>query len=236
MKADIIFTADDVSQEKVQGKICVVIDVLRATSVMITALSNGAEKIFPFKDIETIQERCRNLKNIIKCGERNALKIEGFDLGNSPLEFTREKVAGKDIYMSTTNGTKAIENCIGAEKILICSFLNLSSVVKKLIKYKRDVNIICAGTDGKFSLDDALCAGMIIKKLSENTDLKIDDTALALVRIADSGKNIKDILIGSLHYSRLLALGFEKDTEHIFSVDKYSVVPEYHNGYISLSE
>ena len=75
MKANIIFTADDVSQEKVQGKICVVIDVLRATSVMVTSLSNGAEKIFPFKDIETIQERCRNLKNIIKCGERNALKL-----------------------------------------------------------------------------------------------------------------------------------------------------------------
>ena len=133
MKVDIIFTADEVSQEKTEGKICVIIDVLRATSVMITALHNGAEKIFPFKDIKTIQERCENLKNIIKCGERNALKIDGFDLGNSPLEFTKEKVFGKDIYMSTTNGTKAVENSLSAEKIIICSFLNVKSVSEKLL-------------------------------------------------------------------------------------------------------
>lgn len=235
MKADIIFTADEVSQEKVKGKICVVIDVLRATSVMVTALSNGAEKIFPFRDIETIQERCRNLKNIIKCGERNALKIDGFDLGNSPLEFTKEKVSGKDIYMSTTNGTKAVENCIGADEILICSFLNLPSVVKKLIEYKRDVNIVCAGTNGKFSLDDALCAGLIVNELIKSNEVKveIDDTALALVKIAQSEKSIPEILEGSYHYSLLLSLSFQKDMEHIFSVGKYSVVPVYREGYIS---
>ncbi len=234
MKIDIIFTADDASKENTQGKICIIIDVLRATSVMITALENGAEKIFPFKDIETIQEKCRNLKNVLKTGERNALKIEGFDLGNSPLEFTKEKVQGKDIYMSTTNGTKAIENSIHAEKILICSFLNLHSVVEKIIEYDKDITIVCAGTNGKFSLDDALCAGLIIKDLQKYKDISVDDVCLALVRIAESHKNISDILSGSIHYSRLLSLGFDKDMEHIFSLNKYSVVPEYKNGYISI--
>ena len=234
MKVDIIFTADEVSQEKTKGKICVVIDVLRATSVMITALHNGAEKIFPFKDIKTIQERCENLKNIIKCGERNALKIDGFDLGNSPLEFTKEKILGKDIYMSTTNGTKAVENSLSAEKIIICSFLNIKSVSEKLLEYKKDVVIVCAGTNGKFSLDDTLCAGLIIKEMQKHTEIQMNDVLLAAVRISESHENIKDILKGSTHYERLLSLGFEKDMEHIFSLNKYSIVPEYKNGYISI--
>ena len=234
MKVDIIFTADEVSQEKTKGKICVVIDVLRATSVMITALHNGAEKIFPFKDIKTIQERCENLKNIIKCGERNALKIDGFDLGNSPLEFTKEKVFGKDIYMSTTNGTKAVENSLSAEKIIICSFLNIKSVSEKLLEYKKDVVIVCAGTNGKFSLDDTLCAGLIIKEMQKHTEIQMNDVLLAAVRISESHEDIKDILKGSTHYERLLSLGFEKDMEHIFSLNKYSIVPEYKNGYISI--
>ena len=234
MKVDIIFTADEVSQEKTEGKICVVIDVLRATSVMITALHNGAEKIFPFKDIKIIQERCENLKNIIKCGERNALKIDGFDLGNSPLEFTKEKVFGKDIYMSTTNGTKAVENSLSAEKIIICSFLNIKSISKKLLEYKKDVVIVCAGTNGKFSLDDTLCAGLIIKEMQKHTEIQMNDVLLAAVRISESHEDIKDILKGSTHYERLLSLGFEKDMEHIFSLNKYSIVPEYKNGYISI--
>lgn len=234
MKVDIIFTADEVSQEKTEGKICVVIDVLRATSVMITALHNGAEKIFPFKDIKIIQERCENLKNIIKCGERNALKIDGFDLGNSPLEFTKEKVFGKDIYMSTTNGTKAVENSLSAEKIIICSFLNIKSVSEKLLEYKKDVVIVCAGTNGKFSLDDTLCAGLIIKEMQKHTEIQMNDVLLAAVRISESHEDIKDILKGSTHYERLLSLGFEKDMEHIFSLNKYSIVPEYKNGYISI--
>ncbi len=234
MKVDIIFTADEVSQEKTEGKICVIIDVLRATSVMITALHNGAEKIFPFKDIKTIQERCENLKNIIKCGERNALKIDGFDLGNSPLEFTKEKVFGKDIYMSTTNGTKAVENSLSAEKIIICSFLNIKNVSEKLLEYKKDVVIVCAGTNGKFSLDDTLCAGLIIKEMQKHTEIQMNDVLLAAVRISESHENIEDILKGSTHYERLLSLGFEKDMEHIFSLNKYSIVPEYKNGYISI--
>ena len=236
MNIDVIFTADKANSENTKDKICIVIDVLRATSVMITALHNGANKIYPFKDIKTIQERCENLKNIIKCGERNAVKIPGFHLGNSPLEFTKEIVAGKDIYMTTTNGTRAIENSLSAKKIFIASFLNIRAVVDKIREYNEDIVIVCAGTDNKFSIDDALCAGLIIKDLKNFTEISINDEILALIRIAESHENIRDILNGSFHYSRLLALGFEEDMKHIFSVNKYSIVPEFEKGYISLKK
>lgn len=108
MRIDIIDVAGNITQEKVKGKTVIIIDVLRATSVMTTALANGVKAIYPYKDIESVLKNSKLDKNPLLCGERKGLKIEGFDCGNSPLEYPRELVEGRNMYMTTSNGTRAI--------------------------------------------------------------------------------------------------------------------------------
>ncbi|WP_407537626.1 2-phosphosulfolactate phosphatase [Cetobacterium somerae] len=167
-------------------------------------------------------------------GERRGLKIEGFKFGNSPLEFTKEAVQGKEIFMTTSNGTRAIENALSADNLYIACYLNISAISEKLLESEKDVVILCAGTDDEFSLDDSLCAGMIIKKMSEKIKLEINDLGLSLKKIADLTSDIKEILSESKHYSYLKSIGYENDLEYCTTVDAFSITPFYKNGKIKL--
>ncbi|MGY0394836.1 2-phosphosulfolactate phosphatase [Fusobacterium sp. SYSU M8A802] len=151
MRIDIIDTAGNVTFDKIKGKTVIIIDVLRATSVMITALANGVKGIYPYRDIESVLENSKLDINPLLCGERKGLKIDGFHCGNSPLEYKRELIEDRNMYMTTSNGTRAIESCIGAERVYIAAFLNIEGVVKQIIKDEKDVVIICSGTDDNFS-------------------------------------------------------------------------------------
>lgn len=233
MRIDIIDVAGNITQEKVQGKTVVIIDVLRATSVMTTALANGVRAIYPYKDIESVLENSKKDKNPLLCGERKGLKIEGFDCGNSPLEYPREIVEGRNMYMTTSNGTRAIEKSAdGAERIYISAFLNVGRVVKQLIEDNKDVVIVCSGTDDNFSLDDALCAGEIIKRVVKEREAKLSDMAIGLKFIAENSKDIPITLAGTKHYEYLKSIGFTGDMEHCFTMDKYDILPFYKDGKI----
>lgn len=235
MTINVIETAGCITEDKIKGKTAIIIDVLRATSVMTTALANGVNGIYPYKDIESVIKHSSKDKNPLLCGERKGLKIDGFDCGNSPLEFTCEKVSGKTMYMTTSNGTRAIENTAKyASKIYIGAFLNLQSIVDRIVKEENDVVIICSGTDDNFSLDDALCAGEIIKRAVKiKSNIKCSDIALALKLIAENSVDIFTTLKGSKHFEYLKSIGFEGDMNHCFSIDKYDIVPEYIEGFIS---
>lgn len=235
MKIDIILTAADIQPEKIKDKIVVIIDVLRATSVMITALANGAKAVYPYKDIESVLENSKKSKSFVLGGERKGLKIEGFDFGNSPLEYTKEAVSGKDMFMTTSNGTRAIENSAnGSKKLFIAAFLNVESVAKKILEENNDTVIICSGTDNNFSLDDALCAGEIIRRVKEkNRDIQLTDISLAMKRLAETSLGIEETLEGSKHFEYLKTIGFYGDMNHCFTMDMFDIVPEYKNGVIT---
>jgi 2-phosphosulfolactate phosphatase len=227
-------TVDFIREEDLKDKIVVVIDVLRATSVITTALNNGAEYIKVTVEVDEAL-KLKDEGNLIG-GERNALKIEGFDLSNSPLEYKREVVEDKIIVLTTTNGTKTIHKSLGAERIYIGSVLNGMSVAKRLVKDDRDTVVICAGTRGKFSLDDFICAGKIISDVIENKNIEADDfAAAAYMAYRDNRGNLLNYVKMASHYKYLCSIGLEEDVKYCFTEDIINIVPEYRDGKIIIS-
>jgi len=163
-------------QRDLSRAVCVVFDVLRATTSMITALANGAEAIIPVAEIsEAIALRLKN-PNVLLAGEREGLRIRAgqtgsidFDLGNSPREFTTEKVSGKTIVMTTTNGTRALRACAEARMILVASFLNLRATTNWLLERKpQHLILVCSGTHEEPALEDTLAVGALCEKIWSN--------------------------------------------------------------------
>lgn len=234
MYIDIIETAGNIKKEKIENKIVVIIDVLRATSVMVTALANGVKSIYPYEKVEEVLEYSKGDKKALLCGERKGLKIDGFDCGNSPLEYLSKDIKDKNMYMTTSNGTRAIKNSSGAKRIYIASFLNINKVVEKLLEDNEDVVIVCSGTDDNFSLDDALCAGEIIKRISQLKKVKLSDMAITLRLISANSLSIDKTLEETKHYNYLKSIGFIEDIKHCFTMDKYDIIPIYREGKIEL--
>ena len=180
MKVDIIISADDIIESKIENKIAVVIDMFRATSVIVTALSNGCKEVIPYLTIEETLEHAKKLnrEDYILGGERKAVKIDGFDLSNSPLEYTEEVIKNKTVLMTTTNGTRTLTKSTSAKRILIAAMINAKAVAKELLQINEDVVIINAGTNGNFSMDDYICSGYIINEmLNDDKNLELTDIA-----------------------------------------------------------
>lgn len=166
--------------------VCVVVDVLRSTSTMITALANGAAAIVPVVEIaEAVAARQRE-PGVLLAGERDGVRIHAglsggteFDLGNSPREFTREKVAGRTIVMTTTNGTRALRACARARTVLIACFLNLRATADYLRQQNvEELMIVCSGTQEQTAYEDVLCAGALCEFLADRLSHVVSDSAL----------------------------------------------------------
>lgn len=147
----------------VENKNVVVIDILRATTTMCVAMENGSNSIWP---VDSVQKAAQAGSSFLTAGERNGEKVEGFDLGNSPQEFSEEVVKGRDIVMTTTNGTKAISLSEGAKNIYIASYRNISAVVQELQKQPEDIVLFCSGWKDQVNLEDTLFAGEVIYQVS----------------------------------------------------------------------
>lgn len=233
MKVDLIISADDIKKDKMIGKSAVVIDMLRATSVIATAINNGCTRVIPVLAIEEALETAKNIKeDAILGGERKGLKINGFDFSNSPLEYKKEIVQGKTLVMTTTNGTKAIRGSLTAKHILIGSVLNARAVAERLIELKKDVVIVNAGTYGEFSIDDFICSGYIINCLKEKTDVELSDVAITANYVYENNTDIKEFTKLAKHYKRIVELGLEDDFEYCCQKDVIKVVPEFVDGEI----
>jgi 2-phosphosulfolactate phosphatase len=216
----------------VQDKTVVVVDILRATSCMVTAFAHGAESITPFANLDACREM--KLKGYITSGERDGKKVEGFDKGNSPFEYMSDEIQGLKIAFTTTNGTMAIEKSKGAKEVIVGSFLNLNAVAKYLLFNENNVLVVCAGWKGRVNLEDTLFAGALVEKLKDylGPDCDAPLAARHLYNIAKS--DLSKFLSESSHVKRLNKLNIHEDFEFCLSIDKYNHLPRLKNGVLVL--
>ncbi len=215
------------------GGVAVVLDVLRASTTIIVALANGATRVIPCADIETARHLAAEDKsgNSLTGGERRGVKIEGFDLDNSPLSYTRDRVAGKTIAFTTTNGTAALLKTEGAARVVIGALVNRQAVVDVLLGDGRPVHLICAGTDGRLTSEDLLGAAAIAAGLARSGRVEMADSATRKAAEHWSEGIPARQLIQSLRNSsggqNLVELGFDQDIVRAAEVDSIALVPEY---------
>lgn len=236
MKLDVLPVVGKIHASKLMNTTVIVVDVLRSTSCMIEGIQNGASKIIPTSDpgeAASFVARLGSRDNLL-AGESGGLKIQGFDMGNSPSEFSADKVAGRTVIMSTTNGTTAVCAVAAADLIYIGALINANAVAKKAFDSGRDILIACAGTDGKISADDLLAAGAICEEIASlsGNSLEQSDTARICRWVYKGYLDGRVDIENSFHYSRLEKLGFHEDLQFCFSRNTSTVVPEYSNGII----
>jgi 2-phosphosulfolactate phosphatase len=241
------------------GRIAVVIDVLRATTVIVRALAAGCRCVVPCGDIDEATRRAAELRRdgkVILAGERQGKPIEGFDLGNSPDEFTAQKCKNATLVMTTTNGTRALLRAAEADRVLAAAFVNFSAVCEQLRTVREPlgsvvvplgpvvspfgpvedrlgavqerIDIVCAGTDGEVSLEDTMLAGALVDCLSEcGGEIQLNDAArLAWDCFENHGRCLRGALAVGRGGQRLTSLGYDADIRAAADVDRFTIVPE----------
>jgi 2-phosphosulfolactate phosphatase len=233
MKIDLSFSALQFDELQLRDKNIVVLDVLRASTTITVALNNGAREIIPVGSIESAVKISGSLfgEVTLRGGERNGKTIEGFNLGNSPLEYNETAVKGKSIIYCTTNGSVAMTKSRYARTLIIGSFVNMTKTVDFIREENKDFLFICAGrlnNIGNFGLEDAVCAGMMIEALMKNDkiDLQLSDSAKAVRAIYKSfGRSILKMLKNTEHGKYLIEIGFAEDLKICAAVDSVPVLP-----------
>lgn len=233
MKIDLSFSQGQLDEMQLRDKNVVVIDVLRSSTSIIAALQNGAREVIPVGSIESAVKISGSLFGdvTLRGGERNGKMIQGFNLGNSPLEYSEAMVRGKSIIFCTTNGSVAMVKSRYARLLAVGAFVNLSAVVDLIKSLNSDILLLCAGRPaqaGGFSLEDAVCAGMIIQRLTQEKSLSIQlsDASLAAQSLTKSfGRSILKMLKNTDHGKYLIEIGFQKDIKVCAEVDSMPILP-----------
>jgi 2-phosphosulfolactate phosphatase len=216
--------------------VAVVIDVLRATSVIATALSAGADSVVTCREVTQAREYADSFSpRPLLCGERQCQPIDGFDLGNSPAEYTSERVLGRRLVLTTTNGTTAIEATQHAAKVVTASFLNLSSVVSSIADVGK-VHLVCAGTDGHITIEDVLLAGALIDRCrSSYSAVATGDESVLASQLWQSWFDSqqmpgREALSARLRETRggrnLVRQGYHADLDRCASIDSLQILPQ----------
>lgn len=215
---------------EVRNVIVVVIDVLRATSTIATALNNGAESIIPVDDVQKCIDigRCNGA---ITAGERDGKVAPGLEYGNSPFEYPKEFIEGKTLVLTTTNGTKLLHMALnrGASHIITGSFPNLSAVCDYLVQQKQPVILGCAAWKDRVNIEDMLFAGAVINRIGGHFSINCDSSQIAATLYREAGEDLFEFMKKSnaSHYHRLTGYGLEKDIRYCLQPDTSNVVPFY---------
>ncbi|RJP19293.1 MAG: 2-phosphosulfolactate phosphatase [Candidatus Omnitrophota bacterium] len=246
MLLDVIFTWNELKNRDMSGKTLVVADVLRATTVMVRALSKGAKKIIPQESDQAARALYTTLQEqgipTLLCGEKNGFKLEGYDLGNSPNEFTAKKVRDKTIIHFTTNGTKALAASAGAQQVLIACFSNRSAVGNRLSEWRTQpdasILLVASGREGMYCLEDTVCLGSIAVSLLGPPDgsVELTDAARSAVDLFELYRGrLSDMVKQCFHGRYLESIGLGGDLTECVKMDKTQIVPEMRNGQVVLS-
>jgi 2-phosphosulfolactate phosphatase len=231
-----------VAAEELAGSAVIVIDLLRATTTICFALAAGATEVVPFREIEEARDAAREAgrENVVLGGERKGLLIEGFDLGNSPAEFTSKRVAGKRVFLTTTNGTRALHHARMARRVIVGSIVNLSAVAAS-VKDEPRAAILCAGTDGQETHEDILTAGAIVNQLCDKpgmVDVRLNDAAAfagaewskVRTKAKLANRDLRDQLavelLETLGGRNCIEVGNGEDLRDCADIDRFSIVPE----------
>jgi 2-phosphosulfolactate phosphatase len=240
MRLDVYFTPTERKPTDTVGRLVVIVDVLRASTTVATALGNGAKTVIPLLGADEVITRSKEFSRsaVLLAGEQNMRAIAGFDLGNSPQEFSPGAVEGKTILITTTNGTRALLGVQGARDIVIASYVNFTAVLalmKVAASSETDIAIICAGEEGSFTLEDAACAGRYVRAIPKRSEsVIVNDAAAASVLIEKKyGDNIAKVFKESSHGQALESAGFGDDLTAAAEVDAYPVVPIYQDRQIT---
>jgi len=221
----------------ISNSIIVIIDVLRATSTIVTALNNGAKCVIPVDSVNRCIELGKQIDGIT-AGERDGKIAEGLEYGNSPFEYPREFIEGKTLVLTTTNGTRLLHMALekGAKEIVIGSFANLSSVCTHIIEMKRNVILGCAAWKDRVNMEDALFAGAVIARVRKYFEINCDSSHIAESMYEKGKKDLFSFIKNNnaSHYHRLMNFGLEKDIRYCLTADVANVLPVYSDGKLLL--
>jgi len=215
----------------------VIIDVLRATSTIATALHNGARYIVPVDSVAKCIELGRQI-NCITAGERDGKIAEGLSYGNSPFEYSREFIAGKILVLTTTNGTRLLHMALdkGAREIVTGSFSNLDAVVDYLISQQNNVILACAAWKDRINIEDSLFAGAVIERVRDHFNISCDASHVAATLYKKAAGDLFGFMQenNASHYNRLMAFGLEKDIRYCLQSNQANVLPIYEDGKLKI--
>jgi 2-phosphosulfolactate phosphatase len=230
-----------VTPEELSGGYVVMIDVLRASTTIVQAIAAGAKYVIPCREVEEARKLRETItdEEVVLGGERGGLPIEGFDRGNSPSEYTAEAVRGKVIVFTTTNGTLALMQCRGAARVFIGAFVNLSAVVERLTG-ERPIHLLCAGTRGRITREDVLCAGAISERLlqtvvestaiNDQAKIAVDAWRAVVPNQLQCPSSFAPLLARALLETQggrnLTNIGLAQDIYDAAQIDRFRIVPE----------
>jgi 2-phosphosulfolactate phosphatase len=227
MNIDVVFLPQDLHADQLKGKSVVVFDVLRATTTMAAALSSGVREIRVFGELDAAMAAARssNVPHLL-CGERHAVKPPGFDLGNSPGVFDPSIHRGLTLFMSTTNGTRAIVAAAGAHTLFVAALVNAAAAADALAQTGHDVTLLCAGTEGEASLEDVLGAGAMTEALGARSQINLQSDRARIARLLFHGQ--RHALLSALTSSRggqnIIRANLTPDIAFCAKLDSLSVV------------
>lgn len=229
-RVEVCFSPDEFDLYKQEYSIVVAIDVLRATTAICTAFHHGAERIIPVSTIEEAREY--KDKGYMAGAERGGKIVDGFEFGNSPYSYMGDAVKGKTLVLTTTNGTRAINIAAATHKVIVGALVNLDAVIEYLIEQPDDVLLLASGWQGKFNLEDSICAGAITEALLESGKYMSDeDSTIASMFLYKEAKvNYFGFLKASSHRRRLRNLNLNEDIKYCLTPNQTRVIPVYRDG------
>ncbi|MZP29636.1 2-phosphosulfolactate phosphatase family protein [Heliobacterium undosum] len=228
MYVEVIATHQNVTPDELEGRYVVVIDTLRATSTIVTALANGCKQVFPVTSVNEarVLSSSWDPDKVLLGGEGHGRPLPGVFLGNSPRAYTTDVVAGKTLFLVTTNGTVALHKAQKAAQVLVGSLLNGETVANRIIRDDPDdLVILCAGTQGQFSLEDIITAGKILGHIWENRPAVVNELAIAAFQLFQFNQHqLAPLMAQTVHGRRLAEMGDEADLAFCLQEDRFPVL------------